>query len=258
MKGFIAMSATPPLRALTVDLWNTLICEPQQHDRASTRIAALHAALTAMGMPLDYATVQTAHTACGQQHAQLQATGRDCSAAAHVALFLAALGPEFTHEDAFTPAQRQQLTETYGDAAINVPPMLMEGAVEVLAELRGMGLRLALISNTGRTPGRVLRLLMSEMGIADAFDTLIFSDEVGLAKPNPAIFDLALAALEVTTAETLHVGDDLVLDWYGAHQADMSACVLCAECPSELAAPDLWVPRLLDVPTVLRQAFFTL
>lgn len=242
-----------PLQALTIDLWNTLICDTDEQDRAALRMDALQAALTDMGHTVTRAQVEAAHARCGVLHAQFQATGRDCSALAHVRLFLDALGPEFAREEAFTPMQREQLTEIYGDAALLVRPVALAGAGEMLAELRAMGLRLALISNTGRTPGRVLRRVMADLGLDAPFDTLIFSDEVGLAKPNPAIFKIALAALGVTASAALHLGDDLVLDWQGAHAAGLPAGILRAECPPDLVAPDFWVTHLAAVPARLRE-----
>ncbi len=242
-----------PLKALTIDLWNTLIRDTDEQDRAALRMDALQAALADMGHAVTRAQVASAHARCGKLHAQLQATGRDCSATAHVQLFLDALGPDFAQAAAFTSVQREQLTEIYGDAALLVRPVALAGALEMLAELRAMGLRLALISNTGRTPGRVLRRIMADLRLDAPFDTLIFSDEGELAKPNPAIFAIALAALGVTTSEALHLGDDLVLDWQGAHAAGLPAGILRAEGPPDLVAPDFWVTRLAEVATQVRE-----
>ena len=42
---------------------------------------------------------------------------------------------------------------------------------------------------------------------------VIISSEVGIDKPDPAIFRIALAALDAQPAEAVHVGDDPKRDW---------------------------------------------
>ena len=49
--------------------------------------------------------------------------------------------------------------------------------------------------------------LEDEWKIADAFDAIVISAEVGIAKPDPAIFELALRQLGVRAEETVYVDD---------------------------------------------------
>jgi len=83
--------------------------------------------------------------------------------------------------------------------------------------------KLALICNTGRTPGWVVRKVLSRQGFERYFNTLIFSNEVGVAKPNPYIFEIAARVLEVQPDKTLHVGDSLITDVAGASGAGFRA-----------------------------------
>jgi putative hydrolase of the HAD superfamily len=87
---------------------------------------------------------------------------------------------------------------------------------EVLAALRA-SFRLGLISNFD---GR-LRAILDHLGLGGAFDPLIVSSEVGADKPDPWIFERALAQAGVQPAEALHVGDDPERDWHGAAAAGM-------------------------------------
>ncbi len=240
-----------PLRAITFDLWNTLIVSPEEIEtaRIEVRLEALTEALSALGWQVERERLLQAYLICGEQHARVQARGQDIAAEVHVGLLLAALAPD--RMGSLTYEQQVRITEAYGRAALAVPPVLVEGAAEVLATLRERGLRLGLISNTSRTPGRVLRQIMRDMGIADAFDTLIFSDEVGLAKPNPAIFARALAALGAGAAETVHVGDDEILDSMGARGSGMRAILVGAVQPTALAPKEQWIQRLADLPQML-------
>jgi putative hydrolase of the HAD superfamily len=74
----------------------------------------------------------------------------------------------------------------------------------------------------------VLRVVLARAGILDAFDQLTFSDEVCLAKPNPAIFLRTVAALGVPPESAIHVGDDPGLDIDGALAAGMGAIQVTA------------------------------
>jgi HAD superfamily hydrolase (TIGR01509 family) len=65
--------------------------------------------------------------------------------------------------------------------------------------------RLALISNFDHPP-HVHRAL-GECGLGDAFDTIIVSAEVGVKKPDPEIFRIALERTGVEPENVAHVGD---------------------------------------------------
>jgi putative hydrolase of the HAD superfamily len=79
---------------------------------------------------------------------------------------------------------------------------------EVLEQLRARGIPVAVVSNIGWDPRPVLRA----HGLEQAIDALILSDERGVLKPDPAIFELACAELAVAPANALMVGDNAVND----------------------------------------------
>lgn len=101
-------------------------------------------------------------------------------------------------------------------------PTLVPEARTVLAELSSQH-HLAVISDTGITPGRVLRRLLEKDGIFDYFAQLTFSDEVGYSKPHPTAFLTTLDALGVEPHEAVHVGDLLRTDIAGAQGVGMWA-----------------------------------
>jgi putative hydrolase of the HAD superfamily len=65
-------------------------------------------------------------------------------------------------------------------------------------------------------------VLQHEWHIADAFDGIIISAEVGVAKPDPRIYRLALERLGVAPAEAVFV-DDFLHNVEGAHTVGMHA-----------------------------------
>ena len=91
-----------------------------------------------------------------------------------------------------------------------------------LASLRAKGLRLAVISNWDSR----LRPLLGKLGLAEEFEEIVVSSEVGAEKPAPAIFEAALGLMGASPGEALHVGDDLVSDYEGAAAMGMEAALL--------------------------------
>jgi putative hydrolase of the HAD superfamily len=101
-------------------------------------------------------------------------------------------------------------------------PTLVPEAKAVLADL-STRYRLAIISDTGITPGRVLRQLLEQDNLTGYFSHFTFSDEVGRSKPHPSAFLTTLAALKATPAEAVHIGDLLRTDIAGAQAVGMRA-----------------------------------
>lgn len=77
-------------------------------------------------------------------------------------------------------------------------------AVEVLAELRGRGLRLGLLSNIGWD----LRPVLRAHGLAPYLDCTVLSFEHRMQKPDPRLFAGACRELGLPPGEVLMVGDD--------------------------------------------------
>jgi putative hydrolase of the HAD superfamily len=74
---------------------------------------------------------------------------------------------------------------------------------EMLAVLRAKGFRTALISNCNY----LTRDVTKKMDLDKKLDELILSCEVGIVKPNEAIYRLALERLGLSADECLYVGD---------------------------------------------------
>ncbi|MBA1337119.1 MAG: hypothetical protein HPY66_3555 [Firmicutes bacterium] len=110
------------------------------------------------------------------------------------------------------------LINGYTTSLLDIPPRFYSGVKDILLRLKA-GYKLAIICNTGRTPGWVLKELLAREGIKGLFDITVFSNEVGIAKPNPKIFELVAQKIVVKPENVLHVGDDPRTDIHGAVQA---------------------------------------
>lgn len=75
--------------------------------------------------------------------------------------------------------------------------------VDLIRHLREAGYRTMLLSNAPSG----LRQHLDQLGIADAFDHLVISGAEGLMKPDPALFERALARVGVPAEQTVFVDD---------------------------------------------------
>lgn len=120
-------------------------------------------------------------------------------------------------------------------------------AARVVGELKRAGLIVAVVSNT--EDGR-LRDALAAAGLAESFDLLVDSQLVGVRKPDPAIFRLALERLGVAAGEAAFVGDSYAHDALAARAAGMRAVLLD---PLDLH-PEAVCPRIRSLGDLLRGA----
>lgn len=113
-------------------------------------------------------------------------------------------------------------------------------ARSVLTALRAAGVRLAVVSNFDQ---RLPRLL-ADAGLADAFETVVCSQEVGVEKPHPAIFEELLERLALAPALVAHVGDSRRDDVEGANAVGIHGLWLRRDGGGELASLDELPARL--------------
>jgi putative hydrolase of the HAD superfamily len=239
------------LRAVTFDLWQTLILDTPEGLRQARagRVRGIHEALAREGLRVETEAVDRAYDEVGARLEGIWASRRDVGSRGQVRLLLECLGL-----DGAVPAEgglMDGLEEAYCLPILSAMPIVNAGACDVLEILQRRGLRLALICNTGRTPAKMLRLILERLGLAPYLGALSFSDEVGLRKPHPEIFRRTLAALGVLPAEAAHVGDDPATDMAGARAVGMRAIHLCH--PSSVSQPSDDVERIpaLEVLTDL-------
>ena len=118
-------------------------------------------------------------------------------------------------------------------------------AARVIDALKREGLLVAIISNT--EDGR-LRDSLEAAGLAELFEVTVDSHLVGLRKPDPAVFRLALERLGVEPEEAVFVGDSYAHDALAARAAGMRAVLLD---PLDLH-PESVCPRIQRLGDLLR------
>jgi len=204
------------LDTVTFDVWNTLLVHNFYDDRMKdARISRIRRALENAGYSFSANDLIRAYEYTETCLSQLWKQEKDLGLEGHLALFLdgLGLGPDERTKDV--------IREAYAQALLDFKPSLVDGASELLARLKDKGYRIGLISNTGRTPGATVKLVLGGYGLLKYFDWTTFSNEVGYIKPNRRIFERALDGLGASPAGTVHVGDSMLLDVYGARAAGM-------------------------------------
>jgi putative hydrolase of the HAD superfamily len=243
------------IKAITIDFWGTLLFDNPSSDNRykGRRMKDFANVLAGAGLTVPVLTLERAYDASGSYLGRLWQANRDVPVADHVTAILRLADPELPGR---LPADvMKALIDAYARPILLVPPAVDVGAGPALRALRAQGYVLAVVSNTMRTPGTTLRKLLEHFGLMELFSHATFSDEVLIRKPDPEIFGLTLRALGCDPSESVHVGDDEVLDVEGARAAGMRAIQVTSASLKALGArrPDAAIVSLATLPAAIAE-----
>jgi putative hydrolase of the HAD superfamily len=221
---------------------------PASDDRyRRRRLDDFERVLGAAGLRVSRRALDAGYDRCAAYLARVWRDCRDVPVDSHVTAILAGADPTLPRRTARWVMS--ELIDAYTRPARLVPPAVDPGARAAVDTLAGRGYTLALVSNTMRTPGAVLRQVLEGYGLLAFFKDTTFSDEVGVRKPAPEIFARSLRAVGGEAAAAVHVGDDPVLDVEGARAAGMRAIHVRAAPGASLA--DAVIASLRDLPAAV-------
>ena len=146
--------------------------------------------------------------------------------------------------ETLTRALFEETIAGYIEPVLRLPPALQPGAAEAVRALAARGITLGIVSNTGRTPGVVLRRVLERHDLLRHFSVVSYSDEVGYRKPDAEIFRRTLAALGIEAAQAAHVGDNPVADVRGAQGVGMRGVHYASQGKAGAPHADLVVTHL--------------
>jgi FMN phosphatase YigB (HAD superfamily) len=95
---------------------------------------------------------------------------------------------------------------------LNLWWLVPEGMGAALDEIRALGVKVVIVSNSEG----MLDVLFERLKIASHFDLVVDSGKVGVEKPEPGIWQIALAVYPTAHDEVLHLGDTYATDIAGA------------------------------------------
>lgn len=180
---------------------------------------ALASALAELGVAISVAEAEYAfraeisyyrpHHLEGRDPGSLAALRRRCAAALHAAL-PARAREQISPERLVAPMLGSLSFAAFADAE------------PTLAALRARGLRLVVASNWDVS----LEEVLVEVGLRQLLDGVVTSAAVGAAKPEPLVFERALALAGAEPGRALHVGDSPELDVAGALAAGVEPILI--------------------------------
>ena len=148
------------------------------------------------------------------------------------------VGPWWLHEsavrDLFTAGYRDGLARLQALPALRAEiPQLAEAIYEAYADpdhwelyadvlpalegLQALGIPMGIVSDWGES----LTWLIHHLGIADAFKTVVVSSRLGLGKPDPGLFLMAVSRLGMRPNQVWYIGDTYTKDVLGARSAGL-------------------------------------
>ena len=207
----------PSLAAVTLDCWQTLLVDTDNSRAIGLRTEALKEAASRTGRVISTVGATEILDAAWRRHTH-DWQDHKAVGSGHMARWcLESLG--LGHEDVSREAP--ELERIFAHAGLQSEIQPLDGARETLEFLIAAGVRCALVCDTGYSPGPVVRQFLARAGLLENLEAQIFSDEVGVPKPEPAIFHAALRALGAGTTESVHVGDLKRTDVAGARSLGM-------------------------------------
>lgn len=241
-------------RAVTLDLWNTLIGEgpdgrnaPRRH---AARVSGVLEALGKAGDRVETRALEDAFAAVRLHTAADHAKGTDMAFDARIRQLLSFVDRRLP--DRVDGSALARIREALDGPFLAYPPQLLPGATEALEALSGRGVALAIISNTGLTSADGYRRFLEAHRLLRLFRVLSISTERGMAKPAAAMFRVTLVELGTPPRAALHAGDDLRADVAGAHRAGLRTAWISGVDPSEpQVRPDFTISNIGELPAVV-------
>jgi putative hydrolase of the HAD superfamily len=187
------------IRGVVFDLWQTLAVWPLDEERTLYRRMAAHAGVDEDRFFAAWDAGRHSRET-GPMRTYLEVLGRELGTNGADMDALAAVRLDYTRE-------------------VLVP---RSDGLSTLAELKRRGYRLGLITNCSED----VQQLWNETALAELFDAVVFSCDVGIAKPDPRIYAIASEQLGVEPDEAVFVGDGANDELAGAERAGMRAVQL--------------------------------
>lgn len=120
----------------------------------------------------------------------------------------------------------------------------------VLNFLRDMGLKIGIVTNGRR---EMQKVKINTLGITELLDCLVCPDDVGVLKPDPAIFIHCAGCLGISPNAAIYVGDNPLDDIQGAIASGMMSAWVTGGgiFPAHLTPPDIIIDSVDELRHIL-------
>ncbi len=206
------------MNLISIDFWNTIVvAHTNGEERHKARYDALIERAAGYNESLTKDRIDQAHTYASQRFDEIWIDEqRTPNSPELVAFTLEKLGIRFSENET------AEITRIYEESLMDGPPDLAPGVADAVKHLSEK-YKLAIISDTMFSPGRVLREFLHGHDILQYFSAFSFSDEVGVSKPHPKMYKKVLSETGTGVSGSFHIGDMQRTDITGAKAMGMGA-----------------------------------
>jgi putative hydrolase of the HAD superfamily len=246
---------------VTFDLWNTLISNQpiDNHRYRQKRVEGIHRILGQNGLNVKFEYLALAYDKGFEKCNETWRKNLDLSTEEQLQIMLDFLEDEKLRSIPLN--LMPELVEAFVSPILDELPSLIDGAKKILQQIRKESYKIGLVCNTGRTPGKTIRILLERFGMIHYFDVTVFSNELRIRKPDPRIFLYTLNQLKSHPKSSLHVGDIVELDVLGAKNAGMLSVHYDPNKTSHASihsqdirlAPDFSIKKLVELEVILNK-----
>jgi putative hydrolase of the HAD superfamily len=237
-------------RAITFDYWQTLISDARERETMTARKKMMHEYLIINGFNPPENLDAGFAAAKPWFHAIYHGEQRTPTVEERLEFVL-------NHYDIkLVATQLESLAHEFGELGLMLGPVPTPNIAETLA-LLSKSYPLGIVSDTGYTPGSVLRKHLENRDLLQYFSAFSFSNESGRAKPHEHAFMTALNQLDVEPANAIHCGDLLAHDVLGAKKLGMTAVLYtgCSVSETDGVIPDYVIADWRELPAIVEKVF---
>lgn len=220
MPNWVEMTICRP-HTVTFDCWSTVLYEVDLQDARERRIVSVQEVASRVGRDV---SAEEAGAVLDRTWDRFDANWR--RRVAPTTADLASWILDFL--DIEDEILSEILKETLSVQALDRQVIPLDGVGRVLEALSAVGVKMALICDTGYSPGAVTRTILDRYGLLDHFGVTTFSDEVGVTKPHPMMFTTTLDLLGSAPDGAVHIGDLRRTDIAGARSVGMGTVRITA------------------------------
>ena len=212
-----------PIKVITIDFWNTLFDSSGGSERNDLRLRTLIAGIDKFGLIIKKDEFNDALKLTWEYFNQIWfSEQRTPPPSETIGYFWNKLNLPVDER------ALNDLIDVFSESILTHPPKLLAGAKHTLERL-SMNYNLGIVSDTGFSPGNVLRQLLKRNDIYDYFSEFSFSDETGVSKPNSLAYLKILNFFNCKPEEALHIGDIEKTDILGAKNLGMKAILFSGD-----------------------------
>jgi putative hydrolase of the HAD superfamily len=237
-------------RAITFDYWQTLVDDTRERETMTARKKMMHEYLSANGFNPPESLDAGFAAAKPWFHGIYHGDQRTPTLEERLEFVL-------NHYDIkLAPIQLEPLAQKFGELGLMLSPVPTPNIAETLA-LLSKSYPLGIVSDTGYTPGSVLRKHLENHDLLQYFSAFSFSNESGRAKPHEHAFMTALNQLGVEPSNAIHCGDMLEHDVLGAKKLGMTAVLYkgCWASETDGIIPDYMIADWQELPAIVEEVF---